>query len=91
MFRIKAHDDYHEILAPKGWKAIELGCFPIKGNYAWKYLALYYKDGKPKSDTVMKRAIQRINANVVDPITKEMVDLDEFKSEIRQQCRTKGR
>lgn len=54
IFQIKAHDDYHEIEPPKGWRAIELGCFiPVGYGYA-RYFGLYYKGHRPRAELVMR-------------------------------------
>jgi hypothetical protein len=60
VFRVVVVDDYHEIVPPKGWRAIELGCFPAKGASYGRYFGLYYKEKRPAIASVITSVLRKV-------------------------------
>jgi hypothetical protein len=85
-FKLVVVDDYHEIDPPKGWKAIELGCWPPKQDNYCKYFGIYYKDRKPSLERVFKRVCRKINFGQVEHCyTGEDVSVN--KEEVFEECK----
>ena len=84
-FYIEAHDDYHDIIPKKGWKAIELGCWLTDVGYC-KYFGLYYKGRKPsvgqifpevsKSVVFGENQVNGIDVSLTPEFLKEEISLN---------------
>lgn len=59
--KIKSFDDYHDIIPPKGYKSIELGCFPPKNHWCFKYFGLFYKTRKPSVNKVFEELKKKVH------------------------------
>lgn len=60
-FYIKHYRDYHEIEAPEGYQAIELGCFPNDDAGCCRYFGLYYKGRKPSLARVLNSLLKKVD------------------------------
>lgn len=78
--------DYHEIENIGKYKAIELGCFPIKNQQYHRYFGLFYTGRKPAMDKVLEAVSEIVDFNHVLTNEDETTS-DDIQKEVKTSIR----